>query len=91
MSATSTAPGEDKRKLRRFRGEVLDVPAVAERLGVTQKLVRARIARGLLPHRRYSGRIVVLAAELERFLAALPGVSAEQALVNVSARTEAAR
>jgi len=74
---------------RRFRGVLLDVPAVAERLGVTEKTVRARIGRGQLPHRRLGGRVLVPAADLEKFLAALPGLTAAEALRNVSARTEA--
>lgn len=71
---------------RRLDGEVLDVATVAVLLGTSEKCVRARIARGLLPHRRFGGRIVVLADELEIFLAALPGISAEKALRNVAAR-----
>ncbi len=45
---------------RRLNGVVLDVPAAAELLGATEKVVRARAARGLLPWRRWGGRILFL-------------------------------
>jgi excisionase family DNA binding protein len=75
---------------RRLQGETLDVRATAAYLGTTEKTVRARIARGTLPHRRFGGRIVVLRAELEGFFSGLPGVSAEEARANIRARRETA-
>ncbi|MCI0371430.1 MAG: helix-turn-helix domain-containing protein [candidate division NC10 bacterium] len=71
---------------RRLDGTVLDVAAAAELLGVTEKLVRARAARGLLPWRRWGGRVLFLREELLAFMGALPGVSVQQALENVGAR-----
>lgn len=71
---------------RRLAGAVLDVAAAGELLGVTEKVVRARAARGLLPWRRWGGRVLFLREELLAFMAALPGVSIQQALENVGAR-----
>lgn len=71
---------------RRLDGAVLDVAAAAELLGVTENLVRARAARGLLPWRRWGGRVLFLRDELLAFVATLPGVSVQQALENVGAR-----
>src|SRR5262245_23852843 len=71
---------------RRFDGEVLDVAAGAAFLGTTEKAVRARVARRLLPHRRLNGRVVMLRGELLAFLDALPGISTVQALANIAQR-----
>jgi hypothetical protein len=71
---------------RRLNGAVKDVAGVAAYLGESEKAVRAQIARGLIPHRRLGGRIVVLADELNDYLLRLPGVSADEALANVASR-----
>lgn len=77
---------------RRLNGELLDVATAARELGDTENGTRAKIARGLLPHRRLGGRIVILRDELHAFLRQLPGVTVAQALENVAARQgEAAR
>ncbi len=65
---------------RRISGELLDVRAVAEYLGESEKAVRAQISRGMLPHRRLGGRIVCRRAELEAYLEGLPGVSVDEAI-----------
>lgn len=78
-------PGQAKGR-RRLNGGVKDVAAMAEQLGVTEGKVRSAVARGCLPHRRWGGRIVFLASEVEAFLGALPGVTAAEALENVAAR-----
>jgi hypothetical protein len=72
---------------RRFNGDVRDVATQAASLGVKERMLRSQVARGLIPHRRLGGRIIFLADEVSAFLRALPGVSAEQALANVAART----
>jgi hypothetical protein len=72
---------------RRFNGALRDIPGEAARLGMTEKTLRAQVARGLIPHRRLGGRIVFLADEVDTYLRQLPGVTAEEALANVAART----
>jgi hypothetical protein len=71
---------------RRLAGEVLDVAATAAFLGATEDFVRSRARRGLLPWRRWAGRVVFLRSELSSFLSGLEGVSAEQARANLHAR-----
>jgi hypothetical protein len=69
---------------RRFAGEVLDVTAVADMFGTTDKVIRARVARGLIPHRRWGGRIVFLKSELLAFLSRLEGVTPDEALASIA-------
>lgn len=77
----------DQRGPRRINGRrAMDVDTFAAEEGFTPKAVRSGIARGLIPFRRYGGRVIVLRDEWEQFLAALPGVTAAEALVNVKAR-----
>ena len=71
---------------RRFDGELLDVAGAAVLLGTSEKTIRGRVARQLLPHRKLSGRVILIRRELLDFLDRLPGVRAEQALANVEAR-----
>jgi hypothetical protein len=74
---------------RRFNGEVLDVAGAAEFLGGTPDFVRSRVSRGLLPHRRWGGRVIFLRSELEKFLIeTLPGVSLAQAKQNLESRKQ---
>jgi excisionase family DNA binding protein len=72
---------------RRLQGETLDIRATAEYLGTSEKTIRARIARGLLPYRRFGGRIIILRSELSNFLNTLEGVTGEQARANLAARS----
>lgn len=69
---------------RRLAGELLDVAAAAGLLGTTDKMIRARVARGLMPHRRWGGRIVFVRKDLIAFLAGLEGVTADEALANIA-------
>jgi hypothetical protein len=55
-------------------------------LGTSEGKIRSAVARGLLPYRRWGGRIVFLTAEVEDFLGRLPGVSVDDAVANVQAR-----
>jgi hypothetical protein len=71
---------------RRLNGSLLDVASMARELGVTEKGVRARVARGVVPFRRWSGRIVFLREDVEAYLRQLPGVTVDQALANLAAR-----
>jgi hypothetical protein len=75
---------------RKISGQWLDIRAAAEYIGVTEKLVRTRCARGLLPYRRWGrgtrkgrGRIIFSAAELEQFRLSLPGISVADVLRNL--------
>jgi hypothetical protein len=67
---------------------MLDVHGAARLTGDTEKGIRAKIARGILPYRRLGGRVVFLRAELLAFLERLPGVRLEDALANVETRLE---
>jgi hypothetical protein len=64
----------------------MDVDTAAAFLGDTPKGTRSKIARGLIPHRRLAGRIILVRSELEQWLAALPGISAAEAIANAQAR-----
>ena len=65
---------------------VLDINDAAALMGTTEKAVRQRVARRLLPFRKLGGRVIFLKEELEAFLRALPGCSLEEAKSNVAAR-----
>ena len=72
------------------KGAMLTVLQAAALLGTDERWVRRRISRGLLPYRKYFGRIVILRSELDQFiadLAKLPGVSVEEARANVALRS----
>jgi hypothetical protein len=69
---------------RRLNGDVLDVATVATLLGTSEKCIRGRVARQLLPHRKWSGRVVFLRAEVMAFLTQLDGCTVDQALANAT-------
>lgn len=72
---------------RRFDGEVMDVHACArDYFKGSEATVWSRKRRGLLPYRKYGGRIIFLRSELEQFFAQLPGVSVDEAIENIEAR-----
>jgi excisionase family DNA binding protein len=73
---------------RTIAGELLDVTEAARFLGFTEKALRARVERRVIPFRRLGGRICFLKGELERFLAALEGCDADEALANLAHRRE---
>ena len=73
---------------RKINGEILDVAAVADWLGVPQGMIRARVARQQIPYRKWGGRILFRRSEVIRYLEALEGVSVEEALANENARRE---
>lgn len=72
---------------RRVTGVVLDVAGAAELLGVTEKVIRSRASRMLLPHRRWGGRLVFVKRELEEFFQSLPGCLKDAVLENIDARS----
>jgi hypothetical protein len=51
-----------------------------------EKFVYARAARGLLPYRKWSGRVIFLRSEVMEFLSKLEGCTIADALANVSER-----
>jgi hypothetical protein len=57
---------------RTINGVLLDVRGAAF-LGLTEKTLRARVARHQVPFRVWGGRVVFVRADLERFLDELPG------------------
>jgi len=63
---------------RTINGVLLDVREAAALLGVTEKTLRARIARHQVPFRVWGGRVVFVRGELERFLDKLPGCSLDE-------------
>jgi excisionase family DNA binding protein len=68
-------------------GQILHVADVAALLGCSQKSIRARVARQIIPHRRLGSRVIFRRAELEQFLDALPGVSLIEAQNNLAFRS----
>ncbi len=73
---------------RRLNGEVWDIHTLAAKMGASEKMVRGQVARKLLPHRKLGARIVFLPDEIRSYLAGLPGVSVDEALLNTTARSE---
>jgi excisionase family DNA binding protein len=72
---------------RKIDGARMDVASAAEYLGCTVKTLRAHIARGLIPYKRWGGRLTLGSKnELDTFFANLPGVSVQEARRNVEAR-----
>ena len=78
-------PGQAKGP-RAIKGEILDVVAAALLLGITDKTIRARRARGLIPFRKWGGRVVFLRSELLQLLKDPPGCSIEEVVENVKRR-----
>jgi hypothetical protein len=71
---------------RALNGVTKDGAALAAMLGTSEGKIRSAVARGLLPYRRWGGRIIFLAAEVEEFLGRLPGVSVDDAVANIAGR-----
>lgn len=61
----------------------LTVPEVAEELGKTIRAIWQDIYRGKIPHRRWGRRVLIPREDLEQFLKALPGATAEEAAAKV--------
>ncbi len=71
---------------RTLNGEVMDKRATADFVGCSIKTVDARIERGLIPHRTWGGRVIVLRSELIQFMQGLEGISVAEALKNERSR-----
>ncbi len=89
----STVMRQPPRKLRgqgvgprTIDGTIMDLRHGAFFLGMKEKMLRARVARGTVPFRRLGGRIIFLKSELQQFLESLDGVNLHQALVNLKIR-----
>ena len=63
--------------------EYLDVGEAADLIGISVGSLRHRIFRKEIPYKKLGRRVMFSKPELEKFLRALPGVSAEQALQEI--------
>jgi hypothetical protein len=63
--------------------KLLSVKEAAAELGITERAAWQRIYRNELPHRRWTSKVVIVASDLEKFIATLPGLSAEEAMAKV--------
>ena len=59
---------------------------MAAEMGATEKMIRAQVARKLLPHKKLGSRIVFLPDQVRAYLEHLPGVDVTEALANTKAR-----
>lgn len=57
----------------------LKIPEAAKLLGISDKAAWRRLYRLELPHRCWGRRVLISVEELERFIAALPGKTAQEA------------
>lgn len=67
-------------------GLVLTVSQLAARLGLTERAIRGRVARHLIPFKKMGARVVFLGAEIDAWLASLPGCSLAEVQQNVDMR-----
>jgi excisionase family DNA binding protein len=72
-------------------GQLLDVNSGATLMGQTERWVRKRIERKVIPFRKIGGRVYLVRSELEEWLARAPGVSPTEAIDNALARGEGSR
>ena len=63
----------------------ITIAEAAPALGLTERALRQRIFRGEVPYRKLGRRVLLSAEELERFMNALPGTTAEAAAATVAA------
>jgi len=68
----------------RAGADYLSVAETAVLLGLTEKAVRARVARHQLPFRRLGHRVIFQRAELLDFIIKLQGCSLGEALANAA-------
>ncbi len=77
-----TKASREQRKAQTFQGEILDVSSTAKFLGISEKSLRARVARRMIPFKRWGGRVCFLRGELLDFLRNLDGCRIDEALQN---------
>jgi excisionase family DNA binding protein len=65
-------------------GPILYIADVARELNCSQKAIRAKVERQILPHRRLGGRVCFLRSELEQFITSLPGTTLAEAQANLA-------
>lgn len=71
---------------RRIDGAALDMRGGSIFFGWTEKKTRGMVERKLIPFRRLGARIIFIRAELETWLANLPGCTIDQAQENLRVR-----
>ena len=71
---------------RTINGQLLGVREAASFLGVTEKTLRAKIDRRLIPCRRWGSRWVFRKSELDAWWETLQGCSLEEAMENEARR-----
>ena len=64
----------------------LDVNGCAKAIDRTPSAVRHLVERGLIPHRKWNGKIIFLRTEVEAFLKKLPGCTLDEVQRNIEAR-----
>jgi excisionase family DNA binding protein len=64
--------------------DLLTVPGAAALLGISEKALRARVARRSVPFRRLGRRIVFMESELAEFVRSLDGVRVDEAIANIA-------
>ena len=69
---------------RRIDGSLLDVASASAFLGVTERTLRARVARKQVPFRHWGGRVVFVRRELEKWIETLDGCTIAEAAEHVS-------
>jgi len=67
-------------------GQGMSVKQTAEWLGWTEKCLRGRISRHLIPHRKLGRNVILWRSEVEAWREQLPGCSVEQAIENLRNR-----
>lgn len=65
------------------KAKFLTVPQTAEKMGKSERAIWQRVYRGQIPHIRWGKSVLIPETELEKFLAALPGMTAEEAVQKV--------
>ena len=64
--------------------KVLDFQQTKKKLNIeSDKALYQRVSRHQIPFRRWGGRLVFVEEEIDQFLAALPGISVEEAVAKV--------
>ncbi len=89
--ATRTRPpvktAGQARSPRDFNGELLDIAWASLLLGCSQKTLRARVSRRLIPFRRFGKRVVFIRSELLAFCEQLDGCRPDEAAHNLALRS----
>lgn len=67
--------------------ELLYISDAASYFNCSQKAIRRRVERKILPYRRLGGRICFLRSELQAFIENLPGTSLAEAQANLTLRS----